>query len=432
MKFFWGTATSAYQIEGSTTADGRVPSIWDTFCRQPGTILNSSSGDTADDHYNRWQTDIALMKELGVNAYRFSIAWPRAISGKQGLAFYEKLVDTLLEAEIEPFVTLYHWDLPQFLQDQGGWVNRATCKAFAQYVQTAYEVLGDRIKYWITLNEPYIASIYGHLVGSHAPGIKNFKTAMAAAHHQLLAHGYAVKVLRQSKHKIGISLNLAPIIPENTESEEAAQYFDLIHDKFYLEALYKGNYPKEILKQMPWLNDLILPGDMQIISTPTDFLGINYYSPIEAETDPDNPFFGVKLSSGKKNPYSQLFDVNPQKMGELLESVWKTYHPPEIFITENGTCVEDTIGSDGKIHDFYRQEYLRMHIEEVLRAKHAGVPLSGYFVWSLLDNFEWTFGYQRRFGLVYVDFDTQKRTIKESGFWYKTFIQNQKSQDNQK
>jgi len=431
--FLWGTATSAYQIEGAWNEDGRGLSIWDTFCRQPGRIRHGESGDVAADHYHRWQEDVKLMAALGLKAYRFSISWPRVqpqgvgAVNDAGLDFYDRLVDSLLGQGIEPFVTLFHWDLPQALQDQGGWMNRATAARFADYGRVVGERLGDRVTSWITHNEPFVAAAAGHLTGEHAPGIQDPMAALQAGHLLLLSHGLAVEALRAATSRplrIGITLNLNPVQPasDSDEDRRAAVRYDGAVNRLALDPLLLGHYPDDMLALFGLLFPTIKPGDLERIAAPLDFLGINYYSRAVVRNDPEGPLVEASQVQPEESEYSQMWEIHPPGMYELLTRVWSDYgkdHPQlRLLVTENGVPVPDGLDFDGRCRDYRRIRYLRDHIAQVHRALEAGVPLAGYFVWSLMDNFEWAHGYGMRFGLVYVDFETQARTMKDSGHWF--------------
>lgn len=432
--FIWGAATSAYQIEGAWNEGGRGMSIWDTFCLQEGKINNGEHGEVAANHYQLWPEDVAIMSELGLQTYRFSISWPRIFpfgNGKintTGLDFYDCLVDALLEKNILPFVTLYHWDLPQALQDKGGWGNRDTANHFADYARVIAERLGDRVKYWITHNEPMVTAMSGHLLGDHAPGIQDPIIALQAGYHLLLSHGLAIEALRSvlpSEAQVGITLNLNPFYPasESDKDRLAAQRGDALLNGLFLEPLFCGHFPAEVSEMIGPLLPVPQPGDFEHISNPLDFLGINYYSRIILKHDPAVILGQATQIQPEGNEYSQMWEIYPPGLYELLSQVWGKYHPSKIFITENGVPVPDGVDFDGKIRDYRRIRYLRDHLQQIHRAIKAGIPVQGYMVWSLLDNFEWAYGYQMRFGLVYVDFDNQKRTIKESGRWYSQVIQ---------
>lgn len=426
--FTWGAATASYQIEGAWREDGRGLSIWDTFCRQPGKVANGETGDVAADHYHRWREDVALLGELGVNAYRLSIAWPRVLPmGKgavnpAGLDFYERLVEALLARGITPYVTLYHWDLPQALQDRGGWIERDTARYFADYAHEVARRLGDRVRHWITHNEPFVAAFMGHLTGEHAPGIQDPPAAAAAVHHLLLSHGYAVEALRDAVPggQVGITLNLSPAYPA-TDSErdvQAARRMDSYHNRLFLDPLFRGSYPQDVLDEVAPLAPPLRSGDLECIAAPIDFLGVNYYTRSVVRHDPDEPFLRASSIRPAGSDYSAMWEIYPAGLYDLLSRLKADYAVERLYITENGMPVPDVRGPDGQVHDAPRIRYLREHIAQAYHAMQAGVPLHGYFVWSLLDNFEWAFGYQMRFGLVYVDYATQERTIKDSGRWY--------------
>jgi beta-glucosidase len=432
--FLWGVASSAYQIEGAVNEDGRGLSIWDSFCRQPGKTKNGETGDSAADHYHRWRQDLRIMKDLGLKAYRFSIAWPRILpagSGqvnRPGLDFYDRLVDALLEAGIEPFITLYHWDLPQALQDRGGWPARDTALHFADYARIIGERLGDRVTYWMTHNEPWVAAFAGYFEGEHAPGIQDPVAAFLSAHHLLLSHGLACEALRAACRKpphMGIALNLNPIHPA-TDSQadlEAATRADAGLNRLFLDPLFKGRYPADLIEMLGPIFTPPQPGDMERIAAPLDWLGVNYYSRHVVRYDPDVPLLQLSQVLPVGNEYSQMWEIYPPGIFELLTRVWKDYHPPYIIVTENGMCVPDAPDLDGRIRDTRRIAYLHDQIAQVHRAIGDGVPVRGYFVWSLTDNFEWAHGYGMRFGLVYVDYATQARAVKDSGWWYKRVIE---------
>ncbi|HEY7354983.1 MAG TPA: GH1 family beta-glucosidase [Ktedonobacterales bacterium] len=423
--FAWGAATAAYQIEGAVHEDGRGPSIWDTFAHTPGRTLNDETGDVACDHYHRWQHDIGLMKELGLKAYRFSIAWPRILPtgrgqiNQAGLDFYDRLVDGLLAAGIAPYVTLYHWDLPQALQDQGGWQNRDTCNAFADYAQIVAERLGDRVHHWITHNEPLVVAFFGHYMGFHPPAVTDPAAASQVAHHLLLSHGMAVPVLRAAGGQVGITLVLQPVYPASSSEADlaVARREEAIWQKWFMDPLFKGAYPLDdmALAGLPAPN--VQAGDMELISQPMDFLGVNYYT--------RNIARGAASSDGiqEEAEHSTMgWEVYPDGLRVLLELVQQKYAPKAIYITENGAAFEDTLRADGTVEDEARQRYLQRHFAAAHQAMQAGVPLRGYFVWSLMDNYEWTFGYSQRFGIIYTNYATQERHIKQSGYFYQDVI----------
>lgn len=440
--FLWGCSTSSYQIEGAVSADGRGASIWDEFCAQPGRIRDGSSGNIACDHYHRWPEDLDLAKNLGINSYRFSVAWPRIFpegSGKiepRGLDFYDRLVDGILERGMRPWLTLYHWDLPQALQQTGGWKSRSTVDAFVDYADVVSRRLGDRVKQWITHNEPWCSSILGYADGVHAPGEKNLKSALQACHHVLLSHGLATAVLRQNvaDAHVGIALSLHPVTPYSAQANDIAAGIrhDGIRNRWFLDQLYGRGHPQDIWNLLGDLVPEIQPGDMQHIAAATDFLGVNYYFPETVKADPTNlPLLATvcePVDGGHGDPveYTDFgWQVAPQGLIDLLRRIQSDYDPAHIYITENGSAYHDHPNSNGDIDDVKRQYYLQRHIAAALVALKSGVNLRGYFCWSLMDNFEWAEGYFRRFGLTYVDFESQRRILKFSGKWYGHFLRAQ-------
>jgi beta-glucosidase len=428
--FVWGAATASYQIEGAWNEDGRGPSIWDTFAHTPGKIHNGDTGDVAADHYHRWEEDLNLMALMGLKAYRFSVAWPRVLpTGKgvvnvAGLDFYDRLVDGLLSRNIQPWVTLYHWDLPQALQDEGGWANRQTANLFADYAQTVVHRLGDRVQHWITLNEPFVSAFLGHYLGVHAPGLTDLETSFRATHHLLLAHGLAVQSIRSESSQppeVGITLNIVSIHPASPQSEadlQAAQRFDGIQNRVFLDPIFLGAYPQNLLDSFGSLFPKPQAGDLETIRVPIDFLGINNYFRTVVQADPDVPGLLLREIFPVGREYTEMWEIYPPGLYEVLSRVWKDYHPAKMYITENGCAVTDGVDADGRVRDYRRIRYLRDYLFQGHRAIAEGVPLAGYFVWSLMDNFEWSYGYSRRFGIIYIDYATQQRTIKESGKWY--------------
>jgi beta-glucosidase len=425
--FVWGSGTAAYQIEGAIAEGGRGPSIWDTFSATPGKVLNGDTGAVACDSYHRWREDIALMGELNLKNYRFSVAWPRIIPGgrgqvnQRGLDFYDRLTDELLAAGITPYLTLYHWDLPQALEDQGGWANRETAYAFAEYAEVVSRRLGDRIPSYTTLNEPWCSSYLGYRIGVHAPGKQDQTAEVAAIHHLLLAHGLALPEVRRNapRAEVGITLNLSPFQPASNSpaDQQAAQTAQALFNGLYLEPLFRGKYSQTYLESLPpGLTFPVQPGDMEIIAQPVDFLGINYYNRQVIQAVPGLPAGQIFKPEGI---YTTMgWEVYPAGLFDLLEWLHRTYRLPRYYITENGASGEENPDPDGRVRDNLRLEYYQGHLAQARRVIEAGIPLAGYFAWSLLDNFEWAFGYSRRFGIVYVDFDTQQRTIKDSGRWY--------------
>jgi len=431
--FLWGCATSSYQIEGAVDADGRGASIWDRFCQRPGAIRDGSSGAVACDHYHRWEEDLDLMQRLGVNAYRFSIAWPRIQPdgrGKaepRGLDFYSRLVDGLLRRGIQPWATLHHWDLPQALQDAGGWPHIGTVRAFVDYADVVTRHLGDRVKRWITHNEPWCTAFLGHHEGVHAPGVKDWKTSLQVLHHLLLSHGLAVPVIRRNSPgaMVGITLSLHPIEPAGDSAADAAavRRHDGLRNRMFLDPLFNKGYPAETMALLGANAPNVLTGDLQAIAAPTDFLGVNYYFP---EVVADAPGHGdiaarvVEREGVERTAFG--WQVKPAGLVTLLRRIHADYGPRRIYITENGSTFDDVVQPDGSVPDLQRRSFLARHVEAARQAQAAGVPLHGYFAWSLLDNFEWAEGYTRRFGITHVDYATQRRTLKASGQWYAQFL----------
>ncbi len=435
--FLWGAATSAYQIEGA--AGERGETIWDRFCDSPGKVSGGHTGRTACDHCHRWREDLRLMRELGLRSYRFSISWARVLpdGGGQvhpaGLDFYRRLVDGLAEAGIVPVATLYHWDLPQALQETGGWEQRDTARRFADYASLLYRSLGDRIRHWITLNEPYVVAHLGYRTGEHAPGFRDEGRAVQVAHHLLLGHAWAVQAFRQQggAGKIGISLDLPHVQPatEQPGDRAAADWYDAYHNRWFLDPVFKGRYPEQLAAHFQRRHGAprLQAGDLEAFAAaPVDFLGVNYYfrqlvrQPARAQelfevVQPDYP--GARFTS-------MGWEIHPESLYEELRLLDREYGQPELIVTENGAAFPDELpAADGRLEDRERIEYLRVHMQQAGRALAAGVRLRGYQVWSLLDNFEWALGYSRRFGLVHVDFATQKRTPKASARWYRELIE---------
>lgn len=434
--FRWGCSTSAYQVEGSTNVDGRGATIWDKFCEQAGTIRDGSSGAVSCDHYNRWSQDLDLACQLGLNAYRFSIAWSRIFPNgrgtpnNKGLAYYSRLVDGLLERGIEPWPTLYHWDLPQALQEQGGWKNRDTAAAFAEFAHTVSRHLGDRVNHWITHNEPWCTAFLGHYEGIHAPGEKDIGAALQVCHHVLLSHGMAIPAIRSnvSNETIGIALSLHPLKSASNQQDDinAANRYDGLRNRWFLDPLYGRGYPQEILQLFGKNAPIPREGDMAIIATATDFLGVNYYFPETiANAIGEGPLSTRVVEPEHIERTDFGWEVSPECMTDLLTRITKDYNPPEIYITENGSTYDDVVSIDGQIDDIARRSYLVRHLAELKVTMASGVPLKGYFAWSLLDNFEWAEGYTRRFGLIHIDYATQQRTLKLSGEWYRSLLKGQ-------
>ncbi len=431
--FLWGSATASYQIEGAWQEGGKGASIWDRFSHTPGKVVNGDTGDVACDHYRRWPQDIALMKILGLQTYRFSIGWPRIFpngTGKvnpAGLDFYSRLVDELLAAEIRPFVTLYHWDLPQALEDRGGWPARETAYAFADYAEAVARRLGDRVKDWITLNEPWVSAWLGYKTGEHAPGRQNLNDTFLAAHHLLLGHGLAVPVIRRDSPdaQVGITLNLSVHYPasDSEADAEAAQLSDGTGNRWFLDPVNKGSYPQDVIDAMGLDMSFVELGDMPTIAAPTDFLGINYYTRHIARSDKVPEAKNAKQTLFPGEEQTEMgWEVHPESLYVLLRRLSKDYTFPAYYITENGCAYVDEVNEAGEVDDPKRIAYLKGHFEAAQQAITEGTPLRGYFVWSLMDNFEWAFGYTKRFGIVYVDYPTQKRTPKASAKWYSEVI----------
>ena len=437
--FLWGAATAAYQVEGAVSEDGRAPSIWDTFSHTPGKIERGETGDVACDHYHRLEEDVDLLADLGVNAYRFSISWPRVIPDGtgapniKGLGFYTELVDRLVDKGIAPVPTLYHWDLPQALEAQGGWRNRETAVAFARYAALCAESLGDKVMQWATLNEPWCSAFVGHWHGRHAPGRRNIEEAFVVAHHLLVAHGWAVESMRAVRPhgRYGIVLNSLPYRPAPGVDFKAVgaaiETLDEIGTGMFYGGVMSGEYPKSLLGLSPELAAAIQPNDMTSIAFPLDWLGVNYYSDtLLVPSDEQGfvyPFVTGVSASLPENPTEMGWALTPHGLTDFLVMLHDRFPSlPPLYVTENGAAYDDPATSDGRICDDRRIDYLSTHIDAVAAASAAGVDLGGYFVWSLLDNFEWSYGYRMRFGLIHVDFETLKRTKRDSFFWYRDRI----------
>ena len=420
--FVWGTATAAFQVEGGAGERGEC--IWDQFCRWPGKVFRGDTGDVADDHYHRYREDVALMAGLGLKGYRFSISWPRVLPqgvgdiNQRGLDFYDRLVDELLRAKIEPYVTLYHWDLPSALQRLGGWAARESVCRFAEYAGLVARRLGDRVHKWITHNEPWVVAFLGNLSGVHAPGWEDMGLALQIAHHLLLSHGLAGDALRaqgDGSTRVGITLNLSPAYPASGSPADvaAAARHDGYLNRWFLDPVFRGRYPEDMWGLYGYMVPRVAPGDMEIIARPIDFLGVNYYSRAVVKDAPDG-FLGYATVHPEGEYTAMDWEVYPQGLTDLLVRLNKDYGSPVMYITENGCAYEDVLTTDGQVHDAKRVDYLRAHFNAAHKAIEQGVRLAGYFVWSLMDNFEWAYGYSRRFGITYVDFQTQVRTLKDS------------------
>ncbi|MGP3941102.1 GH1 family beta-glucosidase [Streptomyces sp. 6N106] len=430
--FLWGTATSAYQIEGAAAEDGRSPSIWDTFSHTPGKIAGDDHGDVACDHYHRWRSDIGLMKRLGTNAYRLSIAWPRVIPGgdgpvnAKGLAFYDELIDGLLEAGITPSVTLYHWDLPQVLQDRGGWPVRDTAEHFAAYASLVADRLGDRVHHWTTLNEPLCSAWIGHLEGVMAPGLTDLTAAVRASYHLLLGHGLAAQAIRAAAPgaELGIvnNLNTVEAASDRPEDLAAARRMDGHTNRWWLDPVHGRGFPAD-MREVYGVELPERPGDLETIAAPLDWLGLNYYFPATVTDDPTGPAPHARAVRRPDVPRTGMdWEIDATGIETLLLRLTGEYGARKLYVTENGCAYPDVVRPDGTIDDPERQDYLVQHLAACASAARKGAPLAGYFAWSLLDNFEWAYGYDKRFGLVHVDYGTQTRTIKGSGHRYAEII----------
>ena len=433
--FTWGVATSAFQIEGAAEADGKGPSIWDDFCKLPGTVADASDGRVACDHYHLWEQDLDMIANLGVDAYRFSVSWPRVQAlghgafNEAGFAFYQRLVDGMLSRGLKPYLTLNHWDLPSALQAEGGWESRTTVQHFVAYAKEVARRLGDKVVSIATHNEPWIVAVLGHEQGCFAPGKKSRASALQVAHHLFLAHGLSITAMRAQgcKADMGIVLNLSPIEPatDSDADREAVRQADGNDLRWYVEALLCGEYPAEFWTAMGTDVPTVLPGDMQAMRVPMDFLGINYYTRVKASAGAP---YDVK--SGGLEVTDMGWEVYPQGITNLLLRLHRDYAAnglPPLIITENGAAFADTVSADGQVHDEPRLRYLQDHFAAVHEAMRQGVQVDGYFVWSLLDNFEWASGYEKRFGIVHVDYATQQRTLKQSALWYRDFLRCQPS-----
>jgi len=432
-EFVWGVATSSYQIEGAANEGGRGQSIWDTFCKVPGKVANFDNGDIACDHYHRFKEDLDLMKWMGVKAYRFSVAWPRVIPdgvgrvNEMGLDFYDRLIDSLLEREIAPWLTMYHWDLPEALQLRGGWNNREVVEWFGEYAEVLTSRFGDRVKNWMTLNEPLCSAWLGHLYGDMAPGIKDLQTALNVSHHLLMSHGLACQVIRSnvSEANVGIVINVTPAVPatDSQEDSNAAQLADGFDNRWFLDPVFGRTYPADVIDTLG-ASPEIHSGDMKLIAQDLDFLGVNFYFRQTVAADQNSkplPIRSVNRENVKRTAMN--WEVHPQAFEEILLRISKEYSPKAIYITENGSAWNDEV-INGEIIDDERIDYLARHLDVMRSAKNQGAPILGYFAWSFLDNFEWAYGYEKRFGLIYVDYKTQKRTPKKSAFFYRQLLLN--------
>ncbi|GGI07954.1 GH1 family beta-glucosidase [Egicoccus halophilus] len=443
--FLFGAATSSYQIEGAVDVDGRGPSIWDTYSHTPGRTAGGETGDVAVDHYHRFREDVALMADLGLSAYRFSIAWPRIVPDgdgeieARGLAFYRRLVDALVDAGIEPVVTLYHWDLPQALQDRGGWANRDVVDAFTRYATIVHDHLGDAVRTWTTHNEPWCASFLGYGLGRHAPGLTDPRAAFRAAHHLLLSHGDAVAAMREQAagddHRFGIVPNLYGVIASGDDEADrrAAATIDALQNRLWLDTTLLGRYPDEVLDlhERFRAGDTVHDGDLERIAQPLDVLGVNYYSQHHVQAGEGEPTYDSAHPGSEHvdwlappEPTTEMgWGIEPHGLRDLLQRLHAEWPVPPILICENGAAFPDAdVDADGVVQDADRQQFLADHLAAVADAIDAGVDVAGYLAWSLMDNFEWAYGYAKRFGIVRVDYDTLERTVKASGRWYRDLL----------
>lgn len=437
--FVWGAATSSFQIEGAVAEGGRTESIWDRFCKTPGNILDGSNGDIACDHYHRYPEDVKLIADFGVSSYRFSIAWPRIFPEKgkvnpEGLQFYQNLIDEVKKNGLQPAITLYHWDLPQWLQDEGGWVNRESIDHFMEYAKVILTAFGDQVPMWFTFNEPWCAAFLSYGVGAHAPGHTDWLEALQAAHHMLLAHGHFVRWYKEQGYsgQIGIVLNLEPSYAATDSAKDLAaeRRKDGYTNRWFLDPIFRGTYPqdmKEWFQTFAGSYDFIFEEDMGIIQCPGDFLAINYYSRVVVKHHEESDhILKVEYIPQDAKKTAMEWEVHPESLYLLLKRLQSEYtHDFPIYIAENGAAYEDEL-IDGQVDDQERLEYFQSHLEACLRFTEEGGNLAGYYAWSFMDNFEWAFGYARRFGIVYVDYETQERIVKKSGHWFKSIVESNK------
>jgi beta-glucosidase len=427
-KFFWGAATAAYQVEGSPLADGSGSCVWHEFSHTPGTTFDGQTGDVAADHYHRWRDDVELMKDIGLNAYRFSVRWPRVLpegtgrTNPAGTSFYDRLVDSLLAAGIEPFVTLFHWDMPAALNRLGGWSNRDSAGWFSDYAATVANVLGDRVKYWVTLNEPFVVSAEGHLVGRHAPGVRNIFAAGHSVHNQLRAHVAGFNALKAVDPELSVGLAQHDIavwpVSSSEEDTAAAERAHAWHNfPLFTDPLVYGQYPTELVDRLEPFLPRGYENDMSSLRVPPDFLGLNYYRAYHARATPEGWLGFTDVDEPGMPRTTMDWAIRPEGLYRVITQAHDRYKLPAIYILENGAAFEDQLHGKA-VHDQGRKAYLKSHVAAVLQAKDEGVPVQGYFVWSFLDNFEWALGYSKRFGIVYVDYETQERVVKDSGLWY--------------
>jgi beta-glucosidase len=433
--FAWGAATAAFQIEGATTADGRGESIWDRFAHTPGKVHNGDTGEPACEHYYRWREDLDLISSLGLRAYRFSISWPRiqpdgrGPANRKGLDFYRSLLEGLRERGISPLVTLYHWDLPQVLEDEGGWAARDTAERFAEYAELVFDGLGDLVEDWTTHNEPWVTAFLGYAFGTKAPGSADWARAIPASHHVLLSHGLVVRAFREAGRpgRIGVTLNLTVARPgrDRDDDRAAAQRLDGHFNRWFLDPIFRGSYPADMLEHYerkvgPF--DAVRDGDLETIAQPLDFLGVNFYHPNVVLAHDDGSVLGIRDMQLDGDTTGMGWPVVPEALTELLVRVKRDYGDLPLLITENGAAFDDRVNGADVVEDPRRVAYIEGHLDAVEDAIAAGVDVRGYYVWSLLDNFEWEHGYSQRFGIVYVDFETQRRIPKRSALWYRNRI----------
>ncbi len=435
--FVWGTATASYQIEGAVAEGNRGETIWDRFTHIPGNVEDGTNADVTCDHYHLFREDVALMHTLGIKAYRFSIAWARIIPdgegvvNQAGLQFYSDLIDELLKYGIEPYVTLYHWDLPQNLQNKGGWANRYTADCFARYAEVVFHAFKGRVTKWITLNEPYIVATYGNFTGVHAPGLRDFSTALQVSYNLYVAHGKAVKLFREMgiPGEIGIAQSINPLVPATDSPEDvaAAMRYDGYAIRWFMDPIYKGTYPQDMLD---WYQSkgIVLPQitgeDLELMSQKLDFLGINYYFADMIHADPQAWPIEAKIQNPMDEPKTAVgWRITPDDFRDLLIRMSREYDVGKILITENGTAIQDFVNMEGRIVDDGRIDYIKRHLRAISQANEMGANCKGYFVWSFMDNFEWALGYIPRFGIVYMDYATNKRIPKQSAYWYKDVIE---------
>lgn len=439
--FLWGVATSSYQIEGAAYEDGKGLSIWDTFCKVPGAIANGDHGDVANDHYHLYKSDVALMKEMGVGGYRFSFSWPRmfpngdGVKEERGFSFYDRLIDELLDKGIAPWATLYHWDLPEALSQKGGWTNRDIVNRFGEYAHAVGERFGDRIKNFFPINEPWVVAWLGYGIGIHAPGRKSRSEAFSAAHHTVLSHYAAFDALKALGLKVGPVQNQSQFVPDDSSNEyqkSAADVLDAVQNRFWMDAYYKGAYPELIWQRFgKELEQVVKPGDLRVVDN--DFLGLNYYNNSRVGNEDKNSgdlyavLLNVYADTSSRGPVTEMgWQITPEGLTNLPLRWYQEFGSkiPAIYITENGCAYGDLPDANGEVKDVKRIDYLHKHLAALGNAIEKGAPVKGYFQWSLMDNFEWALGYEKRFGIVYVDFKTQQRIIKNSGKWYMDVIKN--------